>query len=226
MMFTALVLAFAAGAARAEANPFDVELTHPIGGVWNEYANPGVDYPQSIQASAGTTLGAYAISVEYHRNVYRTQSAGAGSQTRYATLSGGYAAVAPFFARDMELEARAMRSVRGPLAVGAGFLSTWTNYGYPPLRGLGAGVARLPRWTGHVSLSGSMFYYPAATGSNGTARATFAVLRTDVAARFRPSHSPVYLVGGYENEIRSGHHLPGAVRLNRSDPFVGIGLRP
>ena len=212
-------------AAAPSANPFDVELARPIGGVWNEYANPGVNYPQALQATVRASADGYDVSVEYHRDVYRTQSAGAGSQTQYATLTGGYASVPPFFARDMELEGRALRRVRGPLAVGVGVLHTWTSYGYPALTGVGVGVARLPQWTRQVSVSASAFYYPAASGASAAGRATFGILKTDVAARFRPFGWNVYFVGGYENEIRSGRHLPGAVRLNRSDPFVGIGAR-
>ncbi len=212
-------------AAAAEPNPFEVELARPIGGTWNEYANPGEDYPQSLQAALHGPVGGYYFGVEYHRDVYLTQSAGPGTKTRFATLTGGYASVTPFLARDMELEARVLRPVHGPLAVGIGVLHTWTSYGYPALTGVGVGVARLPAWTRQVSLSASAFYYPAVSGSNGSGSAAFGIVKTDVAARFRPRGWHAYFVGGYENEIRSGRHLPGAVRLNRSDPYVGIGAR-
>jgi hypothetical protein len=224
--FALAALAVSARPAYAgDVSPFEVEIVRPVGGVWNEYANPGEDYPQSFGARLRGDVDGYDVSVEYRRNVYLTQSAGPASVTRYATLSGGYATVGPFLARDMELEARVLRRGRGPLALGAGAVQTWTNYGYPALRGIGIGIARLPQWTGQVSLSASAFYYPAATGSNGVTRATFAILKSDVSARFRPRGWRAYFVGGYQNEIRSGRHLPGGVRLIRSDPYVGIGGR-
>ncbi len=208
-----------------DEDTFDLEITHPIGGVWNEYANPGITYPPSLDVRAWGTLGGYDLSFEYHRDVYLTQSAGPGSLTRYATLTGGFATVPPFEARDTELDLRVMRPIRNhPLAIGLSALETTTNYAYPRLFGLGIGIAKLPDWTGpHVSLFGSAFVYPAASGSLGPVHATFAILRTEAGFRFRPSGWPVYFVGGYQNEIRSGRHLPSEVRLNRSDPFVGLG---
>jgi hypothetical protein len=223
----ALMIALGAAASAGEYDQLDVEVTHPIGGVWNEYANPGEDYPPSLDVRAWATAGDYDVSLEYHRNVYLTQSAGPRSLTRYATLTGGYATVTPFLARDTEFEARVMRRIRHhPLAVGLATLATWNNYPYPRLHGVGAGIAKLPDWTGpHVALFGSAFYYPAASGTLGPVHATFSILRSEVGFRFRPTGWPVYLVGGYQNEIRSGRHLPVQVRLNRSDPFIGLGAR-
>jgi hypothetical protein len=221
----ALTFALAAKALAGEYDTFDLEITHPIGGVWNEYANPGEDYPPSLDVRAWGTLDGYDVSLEYHRNVYLTQSAGPGSLTRYATLTGGFATVTPFLARDTEFEARVMRRIRHhPLAVGISAFETWNNYPYPRLHGLGVGIAKLPDWTGpHVALFGSAFFYPAASGSIGPVHATFAILRSEAGFRFRPTGWKVYLVGGYQNEIRSGRHLAGDVRLNRSDPFIGLG---
>jgi hypothetical protein len=111
------IVGFVAVACAGDTPTFEVDLARPIGGVWNEYANPGEDYPQSLGATLRANAGADSYSLEYRRNVYLTQSSGPGSETRYATLSGGYADVAPFLARDSELEARAMRRIRGPLAI-------------------------------------------------------------------------------------------------------------
>jgi hypothetical protein len=222
----ALVVALGAAASAGEYDTFDLEITHPIGGVWNEYANPGEDYPPSLDVRAWGTAGGYDASLEYHRNVYLTQSAGPGSLTRYATLTGGYATVTPFLARDTELEARVMRRIRHhPLAIGIAVLATSNNYPYPRLHGVGVGIAKLPDWTGHVSLFGSAFYYPAASGSLGPVHTTFSIVRSEAGFRFRPTGWHVYLVGGYQNEIRSGRSLPSQVRLNRSDPFIGLGAR-
>ena len=221
-----LFVALGTRAFAGEYDKLDLEITHPIGGVWNEYANPGEDYPQSLDVRAWGTLSGYDLSLEYHRNVYLTQSAGPGSLTRFATLTGGFATVAPFLARDTELDARVMRRLRHhPIAIGFSAFTTWNNYPYPRLRALGVGIAKLPDWTGHVSLFGSVFLYPAATGSLGPVHATFAIVRSEVGFRFRPTGWHAYLVGGYQNEIRSGRNLPGQVRLNRSDPFVGLGAR-
>jgi hypothetical protein len=216
-----------ASASAGEYDPVDLEITHPIGGVWNEYANPGITYPPSLDVRAWGMLDGYDLSFEYHRDVYLTQSAGPGSLTRYATLTGGYATVTPFEARDTELDLRVMRQIGNhPLAIGLSALETMTNYPYPLLHGLGVGIAKLPDWTGpHVSLFGSAFYYPAASGTLGPVHATFSIVRSEAGFRFRPTGWPVYLVGGYQNEIRSGRNLPAQVRLNRSDPFVGVGAR-
>ncbi|HZO95486.1 MAG TPA: hypothetical protein VFB22_17180 [Candidatus Baltobacteraceae bacterium] len=221
----AFVLAARSAALAADTEPFTLDLTHPIGGVWNEYANPGEEYPQALDVRVRASLGQDAASLEYHRDVYLTQSAGPNSLTRYATLTGGYATVVPFMARDSELEGHYERRVRGPLAVGIGALHTWTNYAYPPLTAVGVGIERLPDWTRQVALFGSAFYYPAASGSYGAERATFGILKYDVGFRFRPFGAHAYITGGYDFESRSGRHLPGAVRTIRSDPYIGIGTR-
>ena len=225
VLAAALVLAAPSIALAGDPEPLTLDLTHPIGGVWNEYANPGEEYPQALDVRLRANFGQDAASLEYHRDVYLTQSAGPGSLTRYATLTGGYATVAPFMARDSELEGHYERRVHGPLAVGVAALHTWTNYAYPPLTALGVGVERLPDWTRQVALYGSAFYYPVASGSYGSERATFGILKYDAGFRFRPFGAHTYLTGGYDFESRSGRHLPGAVRTIRSDPYIGIGTR-
>jgi hypothetical protein len=217
----------AAPARAGEPEPYTVDLTHPIGAVWNEYANPGEEYPQALDVKLRGQQGPYAESLDYHHDVYLTQSAGPGSLTHYATLTGGYANVAPFFANDTEVEGRFERRVRGPLAVGVGILGTTTNYAgsYPNLVGVGVGLEKLPDWTRQVALYGSAFYYPAATGSADGISATFGIIKYDVGFRFRPFGWHTYLTGGYEYESRSGRHLPGDVRTIRADPYVGIGTR-
>jgi len=224
-VFIAAAFGLPSAAVAGEPEPFTLDVVHPIGGVWNEYANPGEEYPPALDVRARAEFGRYAASLQYHRDVYLTQSSGPNSLTRYATLTGGYATVVPFEARDTEIEGRYERRVRGPLAAGVGALHTSTNYAYPHLSAVGVGLERLPDWTRQVAVYGSAFYYPAASGSVGSVRATFGILKYDAGFRFRPFGWHVYLTGGYDFESRSGRHLPGAVRTIRSDPYIGIGTQ-
>jgi hypothetical protein len=225
LVAAAFALCGAAVAQAGEPEPFTLDLTHPIGAVWNEYANPGEEYPQALDVKLRGGEGVYAASLDYHRDVYLTQSAGPNSLTRYAKLTGGYATIPPFFARDSEIEGRFERRVRGPLAVAIGVLDTWTNYGYPHLAGVGVGLEKLPDWTRQTALYGSAFYYPAASGSGDGVSATFGILKYDIGFRVRPFGWHTYFTGGYEYESRSGRNLPSDIRTIRSDPYVGFGTR-
>ena len=224
MLACVLIFALGAKALAGDEDPFDLEVTHPIGGVWNEYANPGITYPPSLDVRAWGTLDGYDLSFEYHRDVYLTQSAGPGSLTRYATLTGGFATVPPFEARDTELDLRVMRPIRHhPLAIGLSALETMTNYPYPRLYGLGIGIAKLPDWTGpHVALFGSAFFYPAATGSLGPVHATFSIVRKRAAAMspFPSIGSPSGLTTRPSNASPTGTEAMRPVRRTRAPSLI------
>ncbi|MBV9438902.1 MAG: hypothetical protein JOZ24_02805 [Candidatus Eremiobacteraeota bacterium] len=210
-----------------------MELIRPAGDVYNERTSDGDSYGGTIGARATLTRGDLALSMQYWHNVYRTESAGAGSLTRYARLEGGYGTVMPFTASESSFEARVERRLwrAVPLYAGLGGITTWTNYGYPALTGAGLGLELRPTPSSRPQFFASAFYYPAALGSYVTesppARtlgATFAILKTDFGAVVHARRSPIYVVVGFAFESRSGRNLPGDVRFIRSDPYIGIGF--
>ena len=210
-----------------------LELARPIGDAYSERTTDGDAYPQSLGARALLARGAVAVWLDYRRNVYRTESRGAGSLTEYARLEGGHGTSVPFLARESSFEARVERRL-GTRAfyAGLGVVRTWTNYNYPVLTGLGAGLELRPDTAPGVRAFGSAYYYPSAAGRyltesspSRTLAPGFGIVKLDGGFVVRSTRSAVYGIAGYGFEQRSGHALPADVRFIRSDPYIAIGMR-
>lgn len=222
-----------AGAAQETVPTASLEIARPTGDVYNERTTDGDAYPQSLGIRGRWARGRYAIVLDYRRNVYQTETRGAGSLTRYARIEGGTGTVLPFLARESSFEARIERTAgHGSFAAGIGVLRTWTNYNYPSLTGLGIGLEHSPGARTGVRPFGSAFYYPSASGSytteafpSRTAAPAFRILRLDYGVVVQRARTGLYVVAGYANEFRRGNGLPPENRLIRSDPYVAIGLR-
>jgi hypothetical protein len=218
---------------RAEPTEFSFELARPLGDVYNERTTDGDAYPQSIGLRAGIVRGSYALTLDYRRNVYLTESGGPGVLTQYARIEGGFGTSVPFLARESAFEARLERRLGGSqLYAGAGVVRTWTNYHYPSLTGVGVGFDLRPGTTLGFRPFASAFYYPYASGSYvseslpaRTFSPAFQILKFDGGVVLRGARSPLYWVFGYGNETRSGRALPSDVRFIRSDPYAAAGLR-
>lgn len=210
-----------------------LELARPIGDTYNERTTDGDAYPQSLGVRALLARRDIAVWFDYRRNVYRTESRDAGSLTQYARLEGGTGTAAPFLARESSFEARIERRLRvRSLYAGLGAVRTWTNYHYPVLTGIGAGLELRPEPAAGVRAFGSAYYYPFASGRYQTESAparsltpVFGIVKLDGGFIVRRARSRVYGVLGYGFEQRSGHALPADVRLIRSDPYVALGVR-
>jgi hypothetical protein len=229
-------LATFASAEACRADPFlsgSLELSRPIGDAYDERTTDGDGYPQSLGVRALLARGDLAAWLDYRRNVYLTESSGLGSRTRYARIEGGYGTSVPFLARESSFEARVERHVgTRQLYAGLGGLRTWTNYHYPVLTGIGAGLELRAEPAAGVRAFGSAYYYPFATGRyeteslpNRMLTPGFGIVKLDGGFVVRSARSRVYGIVGYGFEQRSGRALPRDVRFIRSDPYVAIGLR-
>lgn len=233
----AAFVAFVCAAAPCPAEPAaetSFELIRPLGDVYDERSTDGDAYPPSLAAKLLLARGDFAMSLQYWRNVYRTESAGAGSLTRYARIEGGFGTATPFIARDSSFEAhlgyRIARSA--PLYAGIGVVRTWTNYHSPVLTGVGAGLELRAAQSAGLRPFVSAFYYPSASGTYVTESAPartlhplFGIVKADFGVVLRGARSPVFVLAGDSQEVRTGHALPGDVRFIRSDPYLGIGAR-
>ena len=210
-----------------------MEFARPIGDTYNERTTDGDAYPESLGVRALFARGDVAAWVDYRRNVYLTESRGAGSLTRYAGIEGGTGTTTPFLARESSFEARIERRTgTASLYAGLGAVRTWTNYHYPVLTALGAGLELRPRSAPGVRTFGSAYYYPSAAGTYATQGAPqvvltprFSILKLDGGVVLRGTRSRLYAVAGYGFEQRSGHALPSDVRFIRSDPYAALGIR-
>jgi hypothetical protein len=210
------------------------ELIRPLGDTYNERATDGNAYPQSLGVRVLLARADYALTLQYWRNVYLTESGGPGALTRYARIEGGFGTVTPFIARDSSFEAHLMHRISRsvPLFAGVGAVRTWPNYHYPVLTGAGAGIALRALRSPGVRPFVSAFYYPSASGSYVTESAptrtltpTFGILKADLGLVLRSARSPLFVVVGDGQEVRTGHGLSKDVRFIRSDPYLGLGAR-
>jgi hypothetical protein len=230
-----LVAAACTSACLADPPPTaSLELIRPLGDTYNERATDGGAYPPSLGVRVLLARDGYALTLQYWRNVYMTESAGPGSLTRYARLEGGFGTVMPFIARDSSFEARAEYRIlrNAPLYAGIGAVRTWTNYHYPVLTGGGVGLDLHAANTAGMKPFISAFYYPAASGSYVTETAptrtltpTFGILKVDFGVVIRSAKSRLFGVIGDGQEVRTGKGLSNDNRFIRSDPYAGIGVR-
>ena len=234
----AVLVAVASAGLRARADPPRVatsfELVRPFGDAYNERTSDGDAYPQSVGARLILDRGDYAVALQYWRNVYHTDGGAPGALTRYPRLEGGYGTVTPFIGRDSSFEARAeVRVLRSaPVFAGVGAVRTWTNYHYPVLTGVGAGMEVRAAPTSGVRPFASAFYYPAASGTYVTETAptrtmqpAFGIFKIDLGAALRRGNSRVYGILGYGSEVRTGRGLSSENRFIRSDIYAGVGLK-
>lgn len=219
---------------RADPPQTSLELIRPLGDTYNERSSDGDGYPQSLGVRLLLARRDYAVTLQYWRNVYLTESGGPGALTRYARLEGGFGTVAPFIARDSSFEAhletRISRAL--PLYAGIGAVRTWTNYHYPVLTGAGAGLELHAATTPGMRPFVSAFYYPAASGAYVTETApartmtpAFGIFKIDCGVVLRRGNSRLFGVLGYGSEVRHGRGLSEENRFIRSDPYAGFGVR-
>jgi hypothetical protein len=207
------------------------DLIRPAGDVYDERTTDGDAYPQSLAVRAQYVRGRYAVRIDYWRNVYMTDSDGPGSLTRYPLIEGGYGLSVPILARETSFESRLERAINHKsLYAGIAVDRTWTNYDYPSLTGVGAGIEQLAAAGPGLRPFGSVFYYPAATGTylTQTPPATllnlsYRILKLDCGFIVQLPYVPAFLVVGYGNEFRRANGLPAQIRFIRSDDYVGVG---
>lgn len=182
----------------------------------------------------------FAIKADYRQDSYVTSDNfvdGYGNHyTNFATIDGGTASTLVFMARQSSLDGRLEYQIATPkIYVGVGYLQTSTNYGYPHLNALGAGVEKLPELRSGISWFGSAFYYPAATGNytvanpasvnNGkTYRQQYAITKYDIGLALALSHFPLYLYGGYSaDQYAAKQNAP--IGQTHNGPYLGLGIK-
>ena len=208
---------------------------------FNEFSAGG-DCPEAYLLNAAYTFkdSPLAIKLDFRQDVYLTSDnltdASLNHFTRFATIDGGVALTPVFLARQSSFDARVEYQVAAPrIYVGAGYLHTANNYGYPQLNALGFGVEKLPDLRPGLSLSGSAFYYPAASGSYtitnpasvnaGTSyRQQYGIVKYDVGLALVFAHSPVYLHAGFAGD-RYTAKQSAPISQTHDGPYVGLGVK-
>ena len=202
---------------------------------YNEFTAGG-DCPQSYLVSAALLFdnSPLALKIDFRQDAYVTSdnlNYAGNHYTYFATIDGGYAYTPVFLAKQSATDVRLLFQVAAPkVYVGLGYLQTTTNYGYPKLTALGVGVEKLPDLRQGLSLSGSAFYYPSASGnytvaSTGvTYKQQYNITKFDVGASLVLGRLPLYLYGGYSG-IRYTAKQNAPIGQTHNGPYLGLGLK-
>ena len=207
---------------------------------YNEFA-AGCCCPEYLVAGAWAPQNsAFAVKVDFRQYQYVTSDNVRDSignhYTQFATIDGGVAFTPVFKAQQSSLDARLLYKVADPrIYIGAGYIHTANNYGYPQLNGLGGGIEKLPDLKKGINFFGSAFYYPAASGNytianpasinNGkTYRQQYQILKYDVGLALAIERSPLYLYGGVNGE-RYTAKQNAPIGQQHDGPYIGLGVK-
>jgi len=147
-------------------------------------------------------------------------------------IGGGSQVFVPAFGpRDSEVEGRLGLKLLDPrLFVGVGYMQRVTNYGYPRLRGIGAGIEKLPDLENTFSVYGSLFYYPRLSGTcnvdvcpAGPFKLSYRALKYQVGGALNLGKGPLFIDFGYLGErLRNQQNAPSGI--NQQGAYAGLGL--
>jgi copper amine oxidase-like protein len=202
----------------------------------------GGDCPEAYLLNAAYTFkdSPLAVKLDFRQDVYLTSDnltdALQNHYTRFATIDSGVALTPVFLARQNSFDARLEYQIAAPrIYVGAGYLHTANNYGYPELNAVGFGIEELPDLRPGLNLSASAFYYPAASGTytitdpasvnaGKSYRQQYGVVKYDVGLALVLAHSPVYIHGGFSGD-RFTAKQSAPVGQTHDGPYIGLGVK-
>jgi len=181
-----------------------------------------------------------AVKADFREDAYVTSDnltdSLANHYTRFATIDGGTALTPVFLARQSSLDGRLEYMVAAPrIYVGVGYLHATTNYGYPNLNAVGAGIEKLPDLRPGIGFSGSVFYYPSARGDYTVADQAspnvgktygqqYQIVKYDIGLTLIFAHSPVYVHGGYNGD-RYVAKQNAPIGQTHDGPYIGLGVK-
>ena len=208
---------------------------------YNEFS-AGQWCPESYVLSAAYLFkdSPLAIKLDYRQDVYVTSdnlTDGIGNHyTQFATIDGGVAFTPVFLARQSTFDARLEFKVASPrVYVGASYLHTANNFGYPQLNGVGVGIEKLPDLRSGLNLYGSAFYYPNASGNytvtnpasinaGTTYQQQYQIVKYDVGVALVFKHSPLYVHAGLSGD-RYGAKRNAPIGQQHDGPYLGLGVK-
>jgi len=217
-----------------------VQAAYSASNNYNEFVAGGYCDTYILNAAYAPLNSAFALKADFRHDTYITSDnsvdAFGNHYTQFATIDGGTAFTPVFMARQSSLDVRLEYQIARPrIYVGVGYLHATNSYGYPNLDALGVGIEKLPDLHPGLSLYGSAFYYPNASGtytvSNpasvnfGTAyRQQYQIVKYDIGVALVVAHSPVYLFGGFSGDRYSATKNAPTGQIH-DGPYIGLGVK-
>ncbi len=137
--------------------------------------------------------------------------------------------VPAFSARESDVDLQVGAKLADPrVYLDFGYLTRWSNYGYPRETGIGIGLNKLPDLDHTFSTYASFFYYPSiqgtyTTGSGASDVLDYIVIKWAVGATLTIPKFPVYLDVGYLGENGAGRKSAPA-GYSYAGPYAGLGI--
>lgn len=217
-----------------------IEAAYSAPNNYNEFVAGGYCDTYLISAAWAPLNSALAVKADFRQDNYVTSSnttdAFGNHYTQFATVDHGVAFTPVFFGRQNSLDARVELRIAAPrVYIGAGWIHTTNNYGYPNLNGFGVGLEKLPDLRPGISLYGSAFYYPGVTGTftvnnpasinNGVAyQQRYQIMKYDIGLALVIPHSPVYVHGGYAADVYATRQNAPVGQVH-AGPYIGLGVK-
>ena len=193
-----------------------------------------------FNAAYAPSKSPFALKADFRQDAYvtsrNTVDALGNQYTQFATIDGGTAFTPVFMARQTSLDIRLEYQVLKPrIYAGVAYLHDANNYGYPNLDAVGAGLEKLPDLRPGLSLYGSAFYYPSASGtytvsSPGSPNAgtryqqQYQIIKYDIGVALVIAHSPVYLFGGFGGDHYTATKNAPVGQIH-DGPYIGLGAK-
>ncbi|MBV8459621.1 MAG: hypothetical protein JO009_01910, partial [Candidatus Eremiobacteraeota bacterium] len=212
-----------------------VQGGYSLSRVYNEYAGGVSSTGASYVASGAYLFNPFAIKVDWRQNQYQTTAVAPGvPQTQFNTIDGGSATVPQFLARQSTLDGRLEYEIFKPhVYFGVSYLQASNNYGNPSVTGGGAGLEKLPDFTGGLGWYGSFFYYwnprgtyTVPTGPNAGIQYTTAyqIYKYDAGINYGFGDTPFYIFGGYSGDKFSRRQASPSSQTH-SGVYAGLGVK-
>ena len=205
----------------------------------------GSGFNNSVVFAGAYEFDPFAIKVDFRQDVYDTANNAIGPSggpgTAFTTIDGGYVTVNQFRAKQSTLDGRLEFAIWEDkpsgfkLNVGVGYLQAANSYGYPVLKGVGAGLEKLPSFNSGWDWFASAFYYPNVNGTyvvsnpsspnfNTSYKQSYNIVKYDVGVNLNFSSSPFYIYGGFSGDRYTTKDVNEPINQTHSGPYVGIGL--
>jgi hypothetical protein len=205
-----------------------VQAAYSMPNNYNEFVAGGYCDTYILNAVFAPKTSAFAVKADFRQDTYVTSSnavdAFGNHYTQFATFNGGTAFTPVFMGRQSTLDLRLEYQIASPrVYVGVAYLHAANDYGYPTLTGVGVGVEKLPDLRTGLSLYGSAFYYPNASGTSGFQQ-QYQIIKYDLGVALVAAHVPVYLFGGYAGDRYTATKNAPIGQIHEG-PYVGLGVK-
>jgi Copper amine oxidase N-terminal domain len=219
---------------------FYIQGGYALANVWNEYSSGGSGNSTTganYVASGAFLFDKLALKVDWRQDQFISANnapVNGNPFTTFNTIDGGSATVPQSLWRQSTLDGRLEYQVSKPhIYIGLSYLQGSNNYGDPSVTGGGAGLEKLPDFTGGLGWYGSIFYYPnvrgqytVPSGPNAGLSLTTAyqIYKYDLGLNYEFGRSPFYTFAGFSGD-KYTHKQASPSDQTHAGPYLGFGLK-